>query len=39
MIKSKYVKTGETKNYSIFISPSHQRDINTYLKQETEDDE
>ena len=28
MITSKYVKTGETKNYSIFISPSHQRDIN-----------
>jgi len=25
---SKYIKTGETKNYSIFISPSHQRDIN-----------
>ena len=28
MITSKYVKTGETKNYSIFISPPHQRDIN-----------
>ena len=28
MITSKYVKTGETKNYSMFISPSHQRDIN-----------
>jgi len=28
MITSKYVKTGETKNYSIFISPAHQRDIN-----------
>ena len=27
MITSKYVKTGETKKYSIFISPSHQRDI------------
>ena len=28
MITSKYVKTRETKNYSMFISPSHQRDIN-----------
>ena len=28
MITSKYIKTGETKNYSIFISPPHQRDIN-----------
>ena len=28
MITSKYIKTGETKNYSIFISPAHQRDIN-----------
>ena len=27
MITSKYVKTGETKRYSLFISPSHQRDI------------
>ena len=27
MITSKYVKTGETKKYSLFISPSHQRDI------------
>ena len=27
MITSKYVKTGETKKYSIFISPAHQRDI------------
>ena len=25
---SKYVKTGETKNYSMFVSPAHQRDIN-----------
>ena len=24
---SKYVKTGETKKYSLFISPAHQRDI------------
>tara|TARA_R100000808_G_C2145217_1_gene153036 strand:- start:1963 stop:2706 length:744 start_codon:yes stop_codon:yes gene_type:complete len=28
MITSKYVKTGETKKYSMFISPAHQRDIN-----------
>ena len=28
MITSKYVKTGETKKYSTFISPAHQRDIN-----------
>ena len=28
MKNSKYVKTGETKNYSIFMSPAHQRDIN-----------
>ena len=27
MITSKYVKTGETKKYSMFISPAHQRDI------------
>jgi len=27
MITSKYVKTGETKKYSTFISPAHQRDI------------
>ena len=25
---NKYVKTGETKKYSLFISPAHQRDIN-----------
>ena len=28
MENSKYVKTGETKNYSMFVSPAHQRDIN-----------
>ena len=27
MIISKYIKTGETKKYSLFISPAHQRDI------------
>ena len=27
MITSKYIKTGETKKYSLFISPAHQRDI------------
>ena len=24
---SKYVETGETSNYSMFVSPLHQRDI------------
>ena len=28
MNPSKYVETGETRNYEIFISPVHQRDIN-----------
>ena len=27
MVISKYIKTGETKEYSLFISPAHQRDI------------